>query len=312
MIPASGTQQHLPSLAALRAFECAARHSSFTLAAEELHLTQSAVSRQIKELEAGLGFTLFRRNGRRVALTDAGARFAMDLSIDLDRLKQTVTRAVAAGNDKTVLRIATMSTFACRWLIPRLPEFETKHPDVEISLSSRIQAFSFDQERFDLAIHYGVDDWPDTQMTKLCEEEILPIASPAFRDRHGATSPEALANAPLLHLESRLGYWNDWLAMMRATAPTASHGRIYDQFSMMIAAATAGMGAALVPRYLIEEELEQGVLVPLSDRPLLTQNAYYVVTPAGVSSPLVHSFKSWIRTKVTRRRPQNGRTTLPE
>ena len=116
----SKTRQNLPvpSFASLRAFECAARHGSFTLAAEELHLTQSAVSRQVKDLEAMLGFTLFRRNGRRVALSDAGADFASELAIDLERLKQTVTRAVAAGNARSALRIATLSTFACRWLIP--------------------------------------------------------------------------------------------------------------------------------------------------------------------------------------------------
>ena len=292
----------LPSLAALRAFECAARHGSFTLAAEELHLTQSAVSRQIKELEAGLGFILFRRNGRRVTLTDAGARFADELSVDLNRLKQTVTRAVAAGNDKTVLRIATLSTFACRWLIPRLPDFEEKHPDIEISLSARLNPFDFENERFDLAIHHGIDDWPDTQMTKLCEEAILPVCSPEFRDKHGLTDLNVIIKAALLHLETRPHQWSEWLRLIGQVAPPTPRGKIYDQWSMVIAAAVAGLGAGLVPQYLIEEELAKGALVTLSDISLPTQNTYYIVTPAGTSNPLVHRFNTWVRSKVTRRR----------
>lgn len=302
MKPASRSSQIMPSLSALRAFECAARHGSFTLAAEELHLTQSAVSRQIKELEGGLGFTLFRRNGRRVALTDAGSRFAQDLSVDLDRLKQTVTRAVAAGNDKTVLRIATLSTFACRWLIPRLPDFEAKHPDIEISLAARLHPFNFEEERFDLAIHHGTDDWPDTQMSLLCREEILPVCAPDFRDKHGLDDLSALAEAPLLHLETRLGQWGEWLRLIGEDAPPAPRGKIYDQWSMVIAAAAAGLGVGLVPQYLIEDELAQGALVVLSDTPLPSENAYYIVTPAGTSNPLVHRFNTWVKTKVKRRR----------
>jgi len=292
----------IPSFAALRAFECAARHSSFTLAAEEMHLTQSAVSRQIKELEAMLGFRLFRRNGRRVALSDAGRHFAEDLAVDLERLKQTVSRAVAAGNSRKSLRIASLSTFACRWLIPRLPEFEAMHPEVEISLSARIRQFSFDEERFDLAIHYGLDDWPDTQMSKLCEEEIVAVAAPAFRNRHGLTDAANIAQAPLLHLETRPGYWAEWLRLQGHPTPNAPRGKVYDQFSMIIAAALAGLGAGLVPRYLIEDELTLGTLVPLSDMPLLTKNAYYLVTPAGAASPVAHAFARWIKTKVTRQK----------
>ncbi|MCK0103728.1 LysR substrate-binding domain-containing protein [Pseudohalocynthiibacter aestuariivivens] len=300
----SKTRQNLPvpSFASLRAFECAARHGSFTLAAEELHLTQSAVSRQVKDLEAMLGFTLFRRNGRRVALSDAGADFASELAIDLERLKQTVTRAVAAGNARSALRIATLSTFACRWLIPRLPDFEAQNPEVEISLSARIKPFSFDEERFDLAIHYGVQDWPDTQMTKLCEEEIIAVSAPEFRDRHGLKDVNKIANAPLLHLETRPTYWSDWLRLLGQDTPHAPRGKIYDQFSMIIAAASAGLGAALCPRYLIEDELSQGNLVPLSEKPLLTNNAYYLVTPAGAVSPVAQNFTRWVKTQVSRRK----------
>jgi len=292
--------QIVPSFAALRAFECAARHGSFTLAAEELHLTQSAVSRQVKDLEGLLGFSLFRRNGRRVALTDAGAGFANDLAIDLERLKQTVTRAVTAGNAKSTLRIAALSTFASRWLIPRLPDFQDRHPDIEISLATRLRPFSFDEERFDLAIHHGSDDWPDTQMSRLCGEEILAVAAPSFCATHNLDSPEQIAAAPILHLETRPRQWSDWFTLQGHETPVMPRGKIYDQFQMIITAATVGLGAALLPRYLIEEELSRKQLIPLGGIPMITENAYWLVTPAGVGSPVAHVFSRWIRTKVSR------------
>ncbi|WP_166417486.1 transcriptional regulator GcvA [Cochlodiniinecator piscidefendens] len=295
------TYTPIPSFAALRAFESAARHGSFTLAAEELHLTQSAVSRQVKDLEAMLGFSLFRRNGRRVALTDAGSGFADDLAVDLERLKQTVTRAVAAGNQKKSLRVATIASFASRWLIPRLSEFEALHPGLEISLSARTKPFNFDEERFDLAIHYGVDDWPDTQMSKLCSQEIYAVCAPDFREKHSLSDPASIAAAPLLHEENRPTYWADWFRLMGHTTSHPPRGKIYDQLSMTIAAATAGLGSALVPHYLVEDELTQGSLVTLADTPLITNNAYYLVTPAGASNPMTHAFARWIKTKVSRR-----------
>ncbi|MGB0900498.1 LysR substrate-binding domain-containing protein [Halocynthiibacter sp.] len=292
----------LPSLAALRAFECAARHGSFTLAAEELHLTQSAVSRQVKDLEAQLGFSLFRRNGRRVALTDAGGEFARALALDLDRLKQTVSRAVTAGNARTALRIATLSTFASRWLIPRLPEFEAKFPEVEISLSTRLRPFSFDAERFDLAIHHGSADWPDTQMSRLCGEEILAVAAPDFINEQNLTNaePQDIADAPLLHLETRPGHWAEWLRLQGVDSPSFPRGKQFDQFSMIISAASHGLGAALLPRYLIEKELESGALIPLPGDPVITDNAYWLVTPAGATSPMAQAFARWVKTMVSK------------
>ena len=174
---------HLPSLALLRSFESAARHQSFTQAAEELHLTQSAISRQVRELEETMGVPLFRRLGRRVVLTDAGRLFAADIAVDLDRLRQTSLRAIAAGDNRTTLRIATLPTFAARWLIPRLPSFEAANPDVEISLATRLEPFDLLTERFDLAIHYGAADWPNAHLTLLCREEMIVVSAPgAFAD----------------------------------------------------------------------------------------------------------------------------------
>ncbi|RWM09922.1 MAG: LysR family transcriptional regulator [Mesorhizobium sp.] len=291
---------NLPSYALLRSFECAARHESFTQAAEELHLTQSAVSRQVKELEDMMGATLFRRVGRRVALTEAGRRFAADLAIDLENLRQSVVRAIAVGEQISTLRIGILPTFASRWLIPRLATFLSDHPDIEIRLETRTLPFDITRERFDIAIHFGKADWPDARMTKLFDEEMLPVASPKFRDTHMATEPARLAKAPLLHLITRESAWIDWFAMNKISDRRLLTGRHFDQFSMIIAAASASLGAALLPKYLIETELDSGILVPLSDMPLKTHNSYFVVSAAGDVNPQVNAFTRWLMSAAKR------------
>ncbi|NGO55308.1 LysR substrate-binding domain-containing protein [Allomesorhizobium camelthorni] len=286
--------RNLPSHALLRSFESAARHESFTQAAEELYLTQSAVSRQVKELEETIGVTMFRRVGRRVTLTEAGRRFAADLAVDLENLKQSVARAMAAGERNATLRIGILPTFASRWLIPRLGTFLNDNPSVEIKLETRTVPFDLTRERFDLAIHFGKANWPDARMSKLFDEEMLPVASPKFCDMYSASEPARLAEAPLLHLITRESAWIDWFAMHGTTDKRLLSGRYFDQFSLIISAAVCSIGAALLPRYLIEMELECGVLIPLSDTPLKTHSSYFVVSAAGDVNPQVNSFTRWL------------------
>ncbi|WP_292523429.1 LysR substrate-binding domain-containing protein [Mesorhizobium sp.] len=284
----------MPSYSLLRSFECAARHESFTQAAEELHLTQSAVSRQVKVLEETIGVTMFRRVGRRVTLTEAGKRFAADLAVDLKNLKQSVARAAAAGERNATLRIGILPTFASRWLIPRLGTFLKDHPSVEIRLETRTVPFDLTRERLDLAIHFGQANWPDARMNKLFDEELLAVASPKFRDTYSATEPARLAEAPLLHLITRESAWIDWFALKGATDNRLLSGRYFDQFSMIISAALCSIGAAILPKYLIEMELKSGVLIPLSDTPLKTHSSYFVVSAAGDVNPQVNAFTRWL------------------
>ncbi|RUX50443.1 LysR family transcriptional regulator [Mesorhizobium sp. M4A.F.Ca.ET.050.02.1.1] len=291
---------NLPSYALLRSFECAARHESFTQAAEELHLTQSAVSRQVKELEDMMGATLFRRVGRRVVLTEGGRRFAADLAIDLENLKQSVVRAIAVGERMLTLRIGILPTFASRWLIPRLATFLSDHPNIEIRLETRTLPFDLTRERFDVAVHFGKADWPDARMTKLFDEEMLPVASPKFRDTHMAAEPARLAEAPLLHLITRESAWIDWFAMNKISDKRLLTGRHFDQFAMIISAAAASLGAALLPKYLIETELDSGILIPLSDMRLKTHNSYFVVSAAGDVNPQVNAFTRWLMSAAKR------------
>jgi len=289
----------LPSLAVLRCFEAAARRENFTLAAEELHLTQSAVSRQVRELEHFVGFPLFRRVGRRVVLSEAGRRFAEALGSDLERLRQTLCQAIAAGDRRRTLRVASLPTFANRWLIPRLGAFDAAHPDVVVSIGTRLAPFDFARERFDLAIHFGTEDWPDTRMFPLCDEEMLAVAAPDFVARHGIEEASGPGDAPLLHLDSRPNAWRDWFRAAGLAGEPALRGKWFDQFSMVIAAASASLGVALLPGYLIEDELHSGRLVRIDDTVLRTDKSYFVVTPAGEQDDLCERFIAWIRGQVS-------------
>ena len=291
-------RRHLPSHAVLRSFESAARHQNFTLAAEELHLTQSAISRQVKELEALIGFSLFRRVGRQVVLTEAGRNFASELAVDLENIRQTVMRAISAGDVGAALRIATLPPFPCRWLIPRLPDFAARHPMIEIGLYTRLNPFDLEREHFDLAIHFGADDWPLTDMQTLCSETMIPVAAPAFVAAQEIENVADLARTPLLHIDSRPLVWRDYFRQAGLTGEPLLAGKYFDQFSMIIAGALSSLGAALVPSYLIEEELAEGKLIAISNEPLTTRNSYYLVTPQGRTNDNVETFIEWIKSCV--------------
>lgn len=291
----------LPSHSVLRSFEAAARHSSFTLAAEELHLTQSAISRQVKELEEIVGTPLFRRIGRRVVLSLAEEGLARELSVDLENLRGTMMRAIAGGTRGIALHVACLPTFASRWLIPRLPLFIKEHPDIEINLSTRLKPFDLDAEHFDLAIHFGHDDWPNTEMTPLCSETMIAVSAPAFLQRYQVDSIENLAKAPLLHMTTRPTAWLDYFDAANLSQNLAMAGKHFDQFSMIIAGAIASLGAGLIPNYLIEEELENGKLVPLNTLTHATKNRYFLVTPGGQVNPNVTRFCDWMHNSIKQR-----------
>lgn len=294
----SPQRRYLPSNAVLRSFECAARHESFTLAAEELHLTQSAISRQVKELEEIIGTALFRRVGRRVVLTSAGRNFVDELSIDLENMRQTVMRAISAGAGGAAIRVATLPAFASRWLIPRLSGFLALHDDVEINFATRLEPFDMNREHFDLAVHFGKKDWPGTDMEMLCSETMVAVATPHFKARHNVSSAADLAGVPLLQLETRPAIWQTFFDQAGVVTNTARTGKYFDQFTMLIAGAVASLGAALLPTYLIEQELAEGTLVLLDDTTVTTGNNYYLVTPENTENKHVAQFADWMKQSV--------------
>ncbi|UWQ56423.1 LysR substrate-binding domain-containing protein [Leisingera caerulea] len=292
----------LPSLTHLRCFESAARHQSFTAAGEELGLTQSAVSKKVKELEADLGFDLFQRAGRGVVLTPAGQGLAADLELDLAGLRATMQKAAAAGAGRSALRIAVLPAFANLWLIPRLPDFFERHPNVELSFSTRLEPFDFARETFDLAVHYGLDNWPGTHMAPLFGEEMVPVCAPAFYGGHKLEQPVNLAQAPLLHLESRAGAWAEWFERAGLAGAPRQDGRYFDQHSMVIAAAAAGLGAAIVPYDMVAREIAAGDLLRIPGPALESRKRYYLVRPHGPVPEAVQKLEGWMR-KQLRTRP---------
>lgn len=289
----------IPDVTTLQAFECAARHGSFTQAAHELNLTQSAVSRQIKDLEEQLGVLLFERVRQRVVLSDDGRRFLPEVRKLLHQTEETMLRAMASASSEHSLSIATLPTFGSRWLTPRIPGFLAEHPGTIINIASRSAPFDFDEENFDLAIHYGQPVWARAACSYLCSEEILPAASPELLKSWNLSEPKDLETAPLLHLATRPKLWAQWFELNGGSADTAYRGHRFDQFSMVIESAVAGLGFALLPKYLIEQELANGRLAVVFDRPMETENSYYLVVPEGkLENPLSQAFRAWIAKQV--------------
>lgn len=285
----------IPDLSVLQAFECAARHGNFTKAALELNLTQSAISRQIKMLESLLGVHLFERVRQRVILSTAGRQLLPEVSRLLLKSEELVLRARASADGKRVLSIATLPTFGSRWMVPRLPDFLLRHPGMVVDVASRAAPFDFSTTEFDLAIHYGQPIWPRATCTYLCKETILPVASPALTDDYPISHPSDLENRPLLHLATRPRLWVEWFERNGLSWETAFKGNRFDQFSMIIEAAARGLGFALLPLYLIEDEIASGRLQVVVDLPMTTDNSYYVVLPEGKQDSVAGlAFQSWL------------------
>ncbi|MFV0490396.1 MAG: LysR substrate-binding domain-containing protein [Pseudorhodobacter sp.] len=284
---------HLPSLSILRSFEAAAKHQSFTLAAEELHVTQGAISRQVRELEGLVGVALFCKAGRGVSLTEAGRIFAARLHGDLDRLRQTVIETQAAGEGAQTLSIAVLPTFGSRWLVPRLPRFCAQHPEIQIALHSRPVPFDLTKESIDIAIHYGSSEWVGGDLTELCPEDLVLVASPALLDKYDIRQPAEAIDAPLLHLSSRHAALPTYFRSLGVDDGRTLQGAMFDQFSMLISAAVHGMGTGIVPTYLIESELAQGTLVAI-DYQVGSQGKYYLVRPQNTSVSAAEYFANWV------------------
>ena len=292
----------LPSLSLLRCFSASARHESFSEAAEELGLTQGAVSRQVRDLEAQIGTPLFRREGRGVRLTEAGRALAGPLLADLDRLQRTLRHAIAAGPSAKVLTIAAPPTFATRWLMPRLKHFRAEQEHVEFVVYSRSDPFDLNEEQVDLAVHFGGWDWPGAQLTPLCPEDLMVVAAPDLLAAHPLRAPTDVLSLPLLHLMSRPHLWDRFSQSIAPGSPPPRGGSQFDQFSLIIAATVSGMGVAILPSYLIQAELGDGRLVCLAPVEAEAGQSYFVARPMGRTSKLATDFTAWLRRQVVQRK----------
>ncbi len=291
-------RRFLPSISLLCSFEAAARHQNFTTAATELHLTQSAISRHIRALEVQLGADLFTRERQTVRLTMAGETYAREIREALKHIS-TATLGFRASPSGGTFNLAVLPTFGARWMAPRVPAFGLLHPDITINLFTRPAPFEFAAEALDAAIHYGLPDWPGAEMEFLMHEQVVPVCSPDMAARSSFRTPSDLLCAPLLHLVSWPDAWERWFHAHDVDA-CQIHGMLCDQFATITQAARAGAGLALLPRFLIAEELARGELHEIAPpAPQMAEEAYYLVWPVNRTryAPLV-AFRQWILTAV--------------
>ncbi|CAM5778370.1 LysR family transcriptional regulator [Castellaniella caeni] len=284
-------RKRLPSTTALQAFEAAARHQSFTLAAQELSLTQGAVCRQIATLETFVGVALFDRVRRGVRLTDAGERYARLVGRQLDAIERD-TLAIMAHQGGGVVELAVVPTFATRWLLPRLAQ-PGGGPGLQVNMATRTRPFLFDDTEFDAAIYSGDPGWPGTQAYFLMRENPVPVCSPRLAP--GPLDAAVIAGLPLLQQSTRPAAWRDWFASAGVAAPADMAGIRLELFSMLSQAASDGLGVALIPPFLIRQELDRGDLHVLNPHSGPGQRAFHLIVPERkIGLPTLVQFRDWL------------------
>lgn len=285
--------RRLPSLNALKAFEAAARSESFTRAAEELNVTQGAVSHQVKALEATLGIRLFNRERQRLSMTQAGHDYLAVVRDALDRIALGTERLLqrqSAG----VLTVSTSPDFAAKWLVYRLGRFSESHPEIDLRVSASAHQVDFAREDVDLAIRHGDGNWAGLEAVRLCAERLFPVCSPklvAGRNPIGKASD--LLKFPLLRLND-WSTWSRWFEAAGVSDPVA-YGPTLNRASMLIDAAVDGQGIALARTALAAFDLINGRLVRPIDVSLRMSNTYWIVCPkAAARVPKIARFRDWL------------------
>lgn len=289
-------RRKIPGTDLLIAFETSARHQSFTRAAEELCLTQSAVCRQISTLEDYLGIQLFNRVKKRVTLSEAGLLYAKQVREYLKQMEHDTLSLMAHRGAGGVLELAVIPTFAARWLIPRLADFHSRNPAITLDLTTRAEPFMFTDTPFDAAIHFGDPVWPGAITEYLFGEDMVPVCSPSLLGGATRVAPEQLERLPLLHQSARPDAWREWFEVAGRPNVNAMGGSRYELFSLLVEAARAGLGVALMPRFFVLSEIASGELLIPSPYVLHNQRSYYLVYPQNkVGSPSLQVFCQWLR-----------------
>ncbi|WP_422422601.1 LysR substrate-binding domain-containing protein [Pseudomonas sp. GZD-222] len=287
-------RRKIPSTAALVCFEAAARHESFTKASQELSLTQGAVCRQIAGLEEFLNVELFRRSRRGVKLTEAGLSYSRRVATQLDAVERD-TLSVMGQQGANVIELAVVPTFGTQWLLPRLKDFQQRHPEVTVNLTNRTRPFLFADTPFDAAIYFGDADWSGTHSHRLMSENPVPVCSPSVLGGAGQLDAAQIAQLPLLQQTTRPYAWRQWFNSLDMNVARDMTGPRYELFSMLAQAAMHEMGVALIPPFLIQRELAEGRLVVANRHGLSSIKAYYLMIPERkVESASLRAFRDWL------------------
>lgn len=285
----------LPPLHALRAFEATARHLSFTRAAEELSVTQTAISHQVRLLESYLGKTLFLREARRIRLTSDGQAWADALTDVFQRLHEANRRLRRTVKARPVVAVSAIPSFAARWLVPRFGRFLGAHPELDVRISASEHLVDFAVEPIDVGVRYGMGRYPGLLVEKLADDALVAVSSPTLAKKLG--SPQDLKKHALLHDDDPEA-WPRWLEAQRVRAVDGTRGAIIDDSSMLVEAAVRGQGVALARWSLAVDEIHAGRLSLCFPRvkPVPTTKAYYVVCPKNrATHPPVAAFRAWLR-----------------
>ena len=285
-----------PSIAALQCFEAAARHMSFTLAAQDLCLTQGAISKQIAQLEAMLCHRLFHRSPRGLALTPAGQMYLSEVRVILNQIDVSSRYVMGYGQASQTLSIAVQPTFGSSWLIPRLRDFMQRHPDIQVVTRSDARPFDLMQSRIDISLFYGSGSLPGADCHRLFDAPVMAVCSPQYARQRTMDSLDTLEAQTLIQCSSRPEIWRDWFAHQGFESIRCYQGPRFDTFSMCLTAAMEGIGIAVMPQMFVQAALRSGLLVQAWPYVQPSDGAYYVAHASHCAAePKILAFTEWVR-----------------
>lgn len=286
--------RHLtPSMALLVAFEAAAKHQSYTLASQELFLTQSAISKQIQSLEKHLGVKLFNRVGRHVELTATGHKYYEEIKEALAIIRHASLQAITYEASDNTLRLATLPTFGSKWLLPKLHDFYANYAKITLHIHSRIGSLDFSDREIDAAITVGDGNWPNLIAHPIQNEQLVAIISPD-KARHHTRNLAWIAQHSLLTVASNPEAWESWFHHNQLDAAQIKKGPTFELTSHLAQAVHAGLGVGLVPQMFVKDEIERGELVTIGE-PMPSARSYYLVyPPQHANLPALEAFKDWL------------------
>lgn len=286
----------MPPLNALRCFEAAARNGSFIKAADELSVTPSAISHQIKSLESFLEIELFFRTKRQVVLTDAGKDYLVPIASIFAQLDKATTELLDKQNLGGTLRLSVPPAFLARWLMPRMDSFQDQYPDVQLEVNESTNEVDFIASSTDMAVYFGNGDWDGVETHFLRNASLAPVCNPTLvKSNQPIRTPDDMRFYPLLHVAKRQEEWQDWLKQNGLEQKKFRRGLILSNGALTASAAAQGLGIALADPSFIAPEIHEGTLMVLFNQHLISESAFYLVYPKSyVVSSAMKAFKQWI------------------
>ena len=298
----------LPSIDGLTAFVAAAEHGSFTRAADQLNLSQGAISRQVREIELHLGVRLFERIRQRIVLTDAGRVYVSQVKKALHDLAEA-SRSVTSVSNSTILNLVALPTFAGIWLVPRLSKFQTQNPNITLHITTRQSPIDYSSEPFDAAVFHGAPHWPGTISYHLMDEDLVAVASPTLCAGRIIKMPSDVTKFRLLHNMGSSNRWAEWLTEAGVEITEPPQGHMYQNYAMIAQAAAAAVGIALLPRYLVEDDIAANKLEIIGGKFACLKSSYHLILPeARASSNAIQVFAKWLIAEAQAFKTTNGRS----